>query len=474
MKRNQRESDGNRKKGNVRKKDDGNGNCCDRWLEILIKKLGMDRNDGKNRVLNQQIQTLANGDRDAVCSYHIRKLKTILLVSLCLLIFCLGITLLTSGDTQIENGQIPRPSYLASAREEELIADVEGEKEKQTISVSITQQLYTQDQEKELLELAEKELEEGLLGENASADMVRSDLFIPQTLQNGAVQVSCLTMPYGILSEEGKIVGEPSPEGTLVELQIILSVQDKEQILERTVAVYPPLLDDQAQLQEKLRRDVQKAQELDPYSAYVQLPIREEGRQITWLYPAPGRTGIWLIAFIVPVFLWFHSDQQIHDRARGREQELALDYPELLWKMTMLLGAGMTIRGAFSRIAMQYRSQQEEGKKNGKKRYAYEEMLWTCYEMNSGIPEAQAYENFGKRCGLPGYIKLGSVLAQDLRKGSRGLGSYLEKEAASAMEERKNAAKKLGEQAGTKILVPMILMLGVVLVILIVPAFLSM
>ncbi|MBQ6321719.1 MAG: type II secretion system F family protein [Lachnospiraceae bacterium] len=450
------------------------GDCFDRWLEKLVKKLGADRNDGKNRLLNQQIQILANGNRDAVCSYHIRKWKTILLVSLFLLVFCLVITLSAGGNKPVENGQILRPPYLAAAREEELVADVEGEKEKQTIAVSISQQLYTPTQEKELLEQAQKELEEGFLGDNPSADMVRSDLWIPQTLQNGAVQVSCLTMPYGILSEDGKIVGEPSPDGTLVELQIILSVQDQERILERTAAVYPPILDDAAQLQEKLKRDVQKAQEEDPYSTYVQLPTQEDGRQITWQYPAAGKMGIWLIAFIVPIFLWFHTDQKIRDQAKMREQELALDYPELVWKMTMLLGAGMTIRSAFSRIAMQYRSQLEESGKSGKKRYAYEEMLWTCYEMNSGIPEAKAYENFGKRCGLPGYVKLGSILAQNLRKGSRGLGAYLEKEAAAAMEERKNAAKKLGEQAGTKILFPMILMLGVVLVILIVPAFLSM
>ena len=47
-------------------------------------------------------------------------------------------------------------------------------------------------------------------------------------------------------------------------------------------------------------------------------------------------------------------------------------------------------------------------------------------------------------------------------------------EAIQAFEDRKARARRLGEEAGTKLLLPMFLMLTVVLVIVIVPAFLSM
>ena len=93
--------------------------------------------------------------------------------------------------------------------------------------------------------------------------------------------------------------------------------------------------------------------------------------------------------------------------------------------------------------------------------------------MQSGIPESQAYERFGKRCQLPEYIRLGSVLSQNLKKGSKGLIQLLEAEAESSLTDRKNHARKIGERTGTKLLFPMMLMLGIVLVILMVPAFLS-
>ena len=65
------------------------------------------------------------------------------------------------------------------------------------------------------------------------------------------------------------------------------------------------------------------------------------------------------------------------------------------------------------------------------------------------------------------------LIVQNLRKGSSGLRQMLEKEVADAFVLRKNLAKKAGEEAGTKILFPMMLMLCIVMVIILVPAFLT-
>ena len=93
--------------------------------------------------------------------------------------------------------------------------------------------------------------------------------------------------------------------------------------------------------------------------------------------------------------------------------------------------------------------------------------------MDSGIAESESYENFGRRCDVQMYIKFGALLSQNLRKGTKGMTQLLKIESVQAFEERKARAKRLGEEAGTKLLLPMFLMLAVVLVIVIVPAFLS-
>ena len=68
------------------------------------------------------------------------------------------------------------------------------------------------------------------------------------------------------------------------------------------------------------------------------------------------------------------------------------------------------------------------------------------------------------------YRTLSALLVQHLQKGSQGIELMLEEEAEKAQEMRKQQARILGEQASTKLLFPMVLMLLIVFVILLVPA----
>ncbi len=70
-------------------------------------------------------------------------------------------------------------------------------------------------------------------------------------------------------------------------------------------------------------------------------------------------------------------------------------------------------------------------------------------------------------------MKLSALLSQNIRKGSNDLLRVLRQEADNAFAERKSLAKKLGEEAGTKLLLPMMMMLCVVMVIIMIPAYFS-
>ena len=153
-----------------------------------------------------------------------------------------------------------------------------------------------------------------------------------------------------------------------------------------------------------------------------------------------------------------------------RKKQMIEDYPEVISKLTLYLGAGMTVKKAWRKITEGYMKEKEDENE----RYVYEEMRQTCHEMDSGVTEAEGYENFGRRCDLQIYIRLGALLSQNLRKGTKGLSELLKLESIQAFEERKARAKRLGEEAGTKLLLPMFLMLVEVLIIVIVPAFLNM
>ena len=154
-----------------------------------------------------------------------------------------------------------------------------------------------------------------------------------------------------------------------------------------------------------------------------------------------------------------------------RREQLLKQYPDMVSKISLLLGSGMTLSAAWERIVLNYQRQLEQHQTGTAE--AYEQMLLSYREMQDGVGELKVYERFGERCGTPQYRRLSMLIVQNLRKGSSGLRQMLEKEVADAFVLRKNLAKKAGEEAGTKILFPMMLMLCIVMVIILVPAFLT-
>ena len=100
--------------------------------------------------------------------------------------------------------------------------------------------------------------------------------------------------------------------------------------------------------------------------------------------------------------------------------------------------------------------------------------MWTAaYEIQNGVPERTDHENLGAKCRLPSYLKLGTLLSQNLRRGTKNLSELLEEESREAFENRKALAKKMGEECESKLLLPMILMLLTILVMIMYPAVVS-
>jgi hypothetical protein len=120
---------------------------------------------------------------------------------------------------------------------------------------------------------------------------------------------------------------------------------------------------------------------------------------------------------------------------------------------------------------MDYQKRQQV---KGKERPGYELVLQLQRELADGVGEALALEHFGNNSGCKEYRKLALLLQQNRRKGNEDLILRLEREDMEAFELRKNLAMKAGEEASTKLLLPMMGMLAVVIVMIIVPAMMQM
>lgn len=415
----------------------------------------------------ERLRALYPGESCSVREYYGKRLAVVLAV----LFWGIGgavfvqIGLEGAGETT-SCESLDRPEYGGGSRETELLAQVDGEAKEARVSVSIREQEYTPEETRQIFREITAGLEEAILGENGSLEQVRSDLVLPETLYGGAVTVEWLLSPGDVLDGSGAVIKEVEDAGEVVELRALLRYREQEAEYTCYAHVYPPVRTERELLEKQLKEAVGRADMEGRYENRLTLPSEVDGRRILWSRPeAHEGLLIALLALAGAVLLWFHQEQELEKRERQRKRQLILDYPEILFKMAMLLGAGLTIRAAFEKIAEEYRKRKQKNP-----RYVYEEMLCVCREMENGLGEAAAYEAFGKRCQDARYIKLGSVLSQSLRKGVAGLPELLEREAAAGFEERKQTARKLGEEAGTKLLFPMMLMLGLILVILMVPA----
>lgn len=202
---------------------------------------------------------------------------------------------------------------------------------------------------------------------------------------------------------------------------------------------------------------------------YYYLPEEWNRKHLEWEQPKDTTgnliSALGLVAAAAVVIAKRREEESVQIK---RREQMLMDYPGLVMKFTLLVQAGLTARKAFQKIAMDYGKREE-----GNKRAAYEEIRTACYEMDSGVSEAEAYRRFGERCGQVKYKTLSTLLIQNLQKGSRYLSDLLEKESVEAWEERKRKARVLGEAAATKLLLPMVLMLLVVMAVIMLPACLS-
>ena len=395
---------------------------------------------------------------------------------LCLLLLAVGLLfglLLSyreSQETQLQDGSVLlRRPYGKGSYTVELTADL-GEGTEEVIEVPVQQRSYTEEELRDMLPAFETALEAAALGKNESADRVCNDLDLKEALNGYPYTVTWEYSDHTLINRMGQLREEIPSEGAVLTLKAKICCDDLEAEHQFSVMVWPKEL----QGVEKLRQSVEEALRLSDESSrdaeQYRLPTEVDGIQIVWREEKKNSMLVLLLLVLAAVTaVWWGKDNDLEKQVKERDAQMTEDYPEVISKLSLYIGAGMTVRLAWKKLAQEYL--QKSG--GAEKRYVYEEMVLALREMESGVSELQAYRHFAKRCRLQKYVKLVSLLEQNVKLGAKGFLESLRKETEDALEERRSRAKTLGEEAGTRLLVPMILMLAIVMVVIIVPAFVS-
>lgn len=388
-----------------------------------------------------------------------------------------GILLLAADFLQSAkkmDGVLWRNDYGGGSRMEDLEVAVQGEKKRIPVQIEVAEKQYSEEEIQKLFKRIIQKMEGMILGENESLDRIEHDMNLLTKIPDEPVEVSWELDHYDVMNVRGELQPEfVKEEGTLVTLHAVLTYSENEEeqaAYQCTANVFPRTLDKKEKEKLQIEETIRRREEESRTSKKLRLPDKILDKEAAYYRKMDSRGLVLMIMGILTGILLYALD--IQNKGKEEEQkkrQMILDYPEIVNKMTLFLGAGMAAKRAWRKVVEDYESQKDIWGE----RYAYEEMKRVCHEMESGVAESESYENFGRRCNVQAYIRFGALLSQNLRKGTQGLTQLLKMESVQAFEERKARAKRLGEEAGTKLLLPMFLMLAVVLVIVIVPAFLS-
>lgn len=58
---------------------------------------------------------------------------------------------------------------------------------------------------------------------------------------------------------------------------------------------------------------------------------------------------------LLAVVIYFGMDRDLKKQVADRNEQLKLDYPEIVSSLALLIGAGMTVPNAWQRVAKDYR-----------------------------------------------------------------------------------------------------------------------
>jgi len=426
----------------------------------------------KNEAVEKALQRLHPGEnRQQLCTeYYVKK------IALCLLIVFVGMlfAVLVRVKTEMEqalgkDGRIVRGEYEEGSRELELYAEMEG-METQSLHLTVEPREYSAEELEELLGEFQMQLPELIQGNNPSLQAVSEPLVLEETYPGYPFTVDWSSDRPEIIAGTGNVLTIPAEERVVV-LGAKLSYGAWEWEEQITVCVVPPELTEEECRYRELEEMVLLAESSSRSQGQWNLPESYHGKEIHWSQQVEDYGLLILgVVMVIAVLVFFLADKDLQEELEKRKDSMRRRYPDVVQKLLLYLGAGLTVRTSFQKIAGDYEQGRKEG---GSRQPIYEEMLFTCHELQAGVSEGAAYEHFGKRTGLQEYIRLSTLLMQNIKKGNSTLLQRLREEADRAYTEQLQNSRKLGEEATTKLLLPMVLMLLVVMLMIMLPAFSS-
>ena len=291
----------------------------------------------------------------------------------------------------------------------------------------------------------------------------------------GAVEVVCRVEPEdsGWFDFNGRILWNKVKEPVTVPVEVVLTAYGQTRILKEKVHLTPKQATVVSTVQ-KLKEDLEEG----AYLKESRLDLPKEGGtgiRFRWTVPGESRSSrwlfriLWLLALPSLAVLWM--DRRKKDQEKKRRQRIYHCYPEMLNKLIILLGSGVSLVRAWERILSDYQCQKELTRRPEP---LYEEMRLVLTQIRNGYSLTEAITLFADRIKVKEVRQFSVILLTGWRRGDSHILMHLKDLHDQSWDIRKKQIRKLSEEADTKLLLPLLMMLIVVMIIVLSPALMTM
>lgn len=250
-----------------------------------------------------------------------------------------------------EEGRFERNPNGEGDYEAELVLNIDGLVSDYDYTVMVPEQKLTTEEEEAYLKAAEEEIDQTFPGENESLNEIRDKVVIRETYQNGKVAADWSFGDYDIMDFTGDVIAKDIPEeGELVWAQVELTCEDSYRNYTFYFRVFPLERTVDEKVIEKLNEELTKEGEIEGENS-LKIPDKIENYELSWQEKRTYMPEKLLFMGILAVAgIPLSEKSKKEEQKKKREQLLQMEYPDMVSKLTLLMGAGMTLFSAWKRI----------------------------------------------------------------------------------------------------------------------------
>ncbi|MDD3184960.1 MAG: type II secretion system protein [Anaerostipes sp.] len=341
--------------------------------------------------------------------------------------------------------------------------ELKNENESSSFQLWIPPKVLTSKEKKKAFENGFEFLEKRMKGKNPSLNEVQENLNLNIEIPENPCSVAWDTSDLGVIDSQGYVYSKKVKKPVIILVTATLTYMEEKKSKIFHVCVVP-YSKEKSKLS-KVKDEIQKIEKENRTKKTFKIPKKILGVDVVEEAMSKHQLPMLCIFIIVCVgLLWYSEEENQKQKMRKAMESSVEEYPDIISKFVLLLGTGMTIQGVIETIAVEERDS---------KKYVYQQMVQANHQLKLGMEPTKVLKEFGDNMRLTTYGKFATMMIRSLTRGSKDLLLRLREEEANVFLERKEIARRKGEEASTKLLLPMTLMLLVVLVMLMFPAFMS-